>query len=239
MLLQECFLENGKTWWFFATTGFYRIFSYSDLHACASLTSVCIILAGIKWLRPIVNQTGSHLLLLILLTEEASYILLLLIIWLDLILHFPLNWSDMVVIRVLTGHLLSLLDWVHLQLVWRMRDIGTCSVYACEVIFKSIRLATIFGRFIASTQKSSRIASKLLRRCRLWVRLWCNSLLGSLPVWLPFLFFCVWSTITRLRAFVDHLNFLNSSTLHSVIWICRVWENALHRWSSWCRSWER
>ena len=153
LLFQKCFLENRKTWRLLAATGFYRIFSDSNLHACTSLTTVYIIGTSIKWLRPIVNHAGSHLLLLHLLSEEASYVLFLLHIrCLNLILLFPLNRSYMVVIRVLPSHLLSLLKWVHLQLIlMRMRDVCASSFNTREMLFECTRLATIFGGFIAPT----------------------------------------------------------------------------------------
>ena len=186
-----------------------------------------------------------HLLLLQLflciLPKEAPLILLV-TLWWNLILTFPVNWSDVVVVGVLASHLPSFLNRAHLllQMMRRnlMRESLTCSLQSREVLFELAHLTITCGGFIASAQNSCWIASEWWLCVRLGLWLLLVALLKSLPGRFALLgIFGVGAMIACLRALVDHLNFLDTTALHTVVWISGIREDTLDRWSTW--SWSR
>ena len=158
------------------------------------------------------------------LTKKGTRILLL--IWRhDLLL--AINWHDLVIICILSGHLPCSFYWIHLNIVlMRMWDI-LATLKACQMIFK--RNLTLSFLLVTSTLNPCLIDQ---------LRLWISCLYRCLLLWLSLLILCIWAMVAGLSAFVNHLNFSHTPTFQSVIRIRRIWENSFHWRSCWNWLWE-
>ena len=170
--------------------------------------------------------TGCNICLL---SEKASLVLLCLPRW--KILSCLTTRCYLVIVRVRSSHLSFLLNCGHLllNLMWLlwMWNVLATSFKASQMIFELACLTYSVRVDISTAQETCCLATNLRR----WIRLvWQVRLAWCVLLSCTFLrCFIVWAPITRLCKFIDHLNFLNASAFHSIIWISRVGEYTLHR----------